>query len=195
MVAVNDALALDRVHFGGFSLGGAVGLELAIAKPERLRSLSLYSCWEASEPYPHFVNWVKVRQRIIAANDLVINFGTRIVSFFSPEFINARQDRIQAFAEAQKKNQHPITAKGIEGQAQACFVHDVRGRLDRIRTPTLIAVGAVDRTTLPSMPRYLHQHIQGSELVLIDGAGHFAPYEAPDEFATISLGFLKKHGS
>ena len=51
----------------------------------------------------------------------------------------------------------------------------------------------MDRTTLPASAYYLHEHIEGSELVVIDGAGHYAMYESADEFTTISLGFLVKH--
>ncbi len=193
VVDIVQHLGLGRIHFGGFSLGGAVGLELAIARPDLLRSLSVHSAWEASEPYAHFHNWVEVRRRIIAENDPVVNFGTRIVSFFSPQFINRRPDRIAEYRRMSLANPAPITAKGIEGHAQACFSHDVRGRLDRIRTPTLITIGGMDRTNLPSSSHYLHDQIEASEFVIIDGAGHNTMFECPQEFATISLGFLIKH--
>jgi pimeloyl-ACP methyl ester carboxylesterase len=193
VTALMDHLRLPRAHFGGFSLGGAAGMELAAAHPERLSSLSLHSTWEASEPYPHFNQWVEIRQRIIAQNDPVVNVGTRLVSFFSPEFVNQRRDRIDLFVERAKSNPHPISAGGIEAQAHACFSHDVRPRLDRIRTPTLVTVGTRDRTTLPAMSEYIHRHIAGSEFIVINGAAHFTVFEAPQEFASISLGFLMKH--
>jgi pimeloyl-ACP methyl ester carboxylesterase len=193
VVNLMNLLGLERIHFGGFSLGGAVGMEFAIAHPEKLASLSLHSTWEATEPYPHFAQWIEIRQRIIAANDPVVNVGTRLVSFFSPEFVNERQDRIKLFIERARNNPTPITPKGIAAQGQACISHDVRGRLDRIRVPTLITVGTKDRTTLPASSEYLHRHIAGSEYVVINGAGHCTMFQAPEEFASISLGFLLKH--
>jgi pimeloyl-ACP methyl ester carboxylesterase len=39
VVAVLDALGLDRVHYLGYSLGARVGFSLAVAHPQRLRSL------------------------------------------------------------------------------------------------------------------------------------------------------------
>ena len=194
VINLMDHLGLERAHFGGFSLGGAVGLKLAIAHPDRLASLSLYSTWEGGN-CPHMRRWIEIRSRIMAADDPdpVVNLGTRIVSFFSPEFVNANEDRVQAFIARSMDNPHPITPKGIEGHASACLTHDVIGRLDRITTPTLITVGSMDRSTLPSQSRYLHEHIAGSELIFIDGAGHFTPYQSPGEFVTISLGFLLKH--
>lgn len=38
--------------------------------------------------------------------------------------------------------------------------------------------------------RYLHDHIKGSELVIIPGAGHASMYEKPMLFVTFILGFV-----
>jgi 3-oxoadipate enol-lactonase len=192
VISLMDHLGIEKAHFCGFSLGGAAGLELAIAHSDRLRSLSLHSTWEGG-PCPSIRRWLEVRTRIIALNDPVVNVGTRIVSFFSPEFANAHENRIDEFISRFNSNPHPITSKGAAGHAAACLVHDVRGRLDQIATPTLITVGTFDRTTLPSQARYLHAHIAKSELIYLDGCAHFTLFQAPQEFISASLGFLVKN--
>lgn len=192
IINLADTLELERVHLSGFSLGGAIGMEIGISHPERLRTLSLHSTWEGG-PCPHMKRWIEVRSRLIAANDPVTNVGTRIVSFFSPEFVNANEDRIEVFIQRARDNPYPMTAEGIAGHAEACLTHDVRGRLDRIATPTLITCGTMDRSTLPSQSRYLHEHIKDSELIFIDGDGHFTPFSSTEAFLSISLGFLIKH--
>lgn len=193
VVSLMDHLHLEHAHFAGFSLGGAAGLELGIAHSHRLWSLSLHSTWQGG-PCPSLRRWIEVRRRIIALNDPFVNAGTRIVSFFSPEFADAREDRIEEFLERARRNPHPITPKGADGHAEACLLHDVRGRLQHISAPTLITVGSLDRSTLPCQARYLRDHIEGSEFVLLDGGAHFTPFQSPDEFISISLGFLLKHG-
>lgn len=193
IVALMDELEIAKAHFGGFSLGGAAGLELAAAHPDRLSSLSIHSAWEATEPYPHFRQWIEIRQRLIAQNDPLVNLGTRFVSFFSPEFLNERPDRIRVFTERAQANPYPITAEGIAAQGRACIDHDVRARLRDIRTPTLITVGTKDRTTLPAASEFLHRSIAGSEYVVINGAGHCTMFQAAAEFTSISLGFLMKN--
>ena len=192
VIALMDHLGVSSTHFGGFSLGGAVGLELAIAHSDRLLSLSLHSTWEGG-PCPSMRRWIEVRRRIVTANDPVVNMGTRIVSFFSPEFANAHEDRVEEFVRRSSTNPYPISPEGVAGHAEACLKHDVRGRIDRITVPTLITVGSMDRSTLPSQARYLHEGIKDSELVIIDGCGHFTPFQSPGEFVSISLGFLIKH--
>jgi pimeloyl-ACP methyl ester carboxylesterase len=188
-----NTLGLDRIHFAGFSLGGAIGLEFGIAHSDRLRSLSLHSTWEASEPYSHMQRWIEVRRRIMLGNDPITNTGTRIASFFSPQFINRCPERIEAWVQQQQQNPYPMTPDGVEGHATAIQGHDVRGRLENITAPTLVTVGSQDRTTLPEAARYLHEHIPHSEIVVIDGAAHCTIYEKPEEFASVSMGFLLKH--
>jgi pimeloyl-ACP methyl ester carboxylesterase len=50
VIAVLDALALDRTHFWGYSLGGRVGWELAVHRPERLSSLVLGGARPVASP-------------------------------------------------------------------------------------------------------------------------------------------------
>src|SRR5262245_20494694 len=185
VLALMNQLGLAKTHFGGFSLGGAIGQELGIAHSGRFHSLSLHSTWEGG-PCPHMQRWMDVRTRAIATNDPVLNYGTRVVSFFSPEFVNAHEDRIEAFIKRSISNPHPLTLKGAQGHAKAVLLHDTRGRLSNIAVPTLITVGSMDRATLPSQSRYLHENIKDSELVFIDGGGHFTPYQCPGEFVSVS---------
>src|SRR5207237_9713199 len=119
----------------------------------------------------------------------------RIVRCFSRACANAHEHRMDDFIGRAATNPHPATPKGAAGHAQACWHHNVRDRLGEIRVPTLITCGTLDRATLPSHSRYLHDHIPNSELIFIDEGGHFTPFQSPGEFVSISLGFLVKHRS
>ena len=124
----------------------------------------------------------------------MVNVGTRIVSFFSPEWCNTNEDRVAQFIERANSNPYPMGEKAILGHGQAVKSHDTRDRLRLIKgIPTLITCGSLDRSTLPSQSRYLYEHIEGSELHFIEEGGHFTPYSHPKEFVTTTLGFLLKH--
>lgn len=64
--------------------------------------------------------------------------------------------------------------------------------LARVERPTLIVVGAEDRTTTPRAARVLHEGIRGSELVLLEGAGHMSFVDAQGEFLSAVSRFLRQ---
>lgn len=66
--------------------------------------------------------------------------------------------------------------------------------LGRVSKPTLVIVGAEDRTTTPRAARVLHEGIPGSELVVLEGAGHMSMVEAQDAYLAAVKGFLGRVG-
>jgi proline iminopeptidase len=60
--------------------------------------------------------------------------------------------------------------------------------LGRVSKPTLVIVGAHDRTTTPRAAHVLHEGIEGSELVELEGAGHMSMIEAQAPY----LGAVKR---
>lgn len=68
------------------------------------------------------------------------------------------------------------------GDYEACDRFDVMSRLGEIDVPTLCIMGAQDRMTPPKYTEYLHEHIKGSRLEVIEGAGHMLPLERPVEY-------------
>src|SRR5207244_10694599 len=61
---VIEALGLAPCNVVGFSLGGATGQELAIARPDLVRSLVLLSTWARSDGFfiAEMTNWQAVRR-------------------------------------------------------------------------------------------------------------------------------------
>ena len=63
----------------------------------------------------------------------------------------------------------------------ACNGFDVMGELGRLAVPALVVVGSEDRMTPVKYSQYLHEHLRGSRLTIIPGAGHLAMAEKPAE--------------
>jgi len=71
------------------------------------------------------------------------------------------------------------------------YMHDpsLRGWLQRIRVPTLVAWGASDRIVTPDYGRAYAAEIPGARFELIEQAGHYPHVEQPDRFVELVLAF------
>ncbi|RNB87717.1 hypothetical protein EDM56_14180 [Brevibacillus fluminis] len=67
---------------------------------------------------------------------------------------------------------------------------DSRDILAKISQPVLVIVGEGDLTTPVECSRYLHQHIEGSQLVILPEARHICTQERPDLFNQALVAFL-----
>jgi 3-oxoadipate enol-lactonase len=67
---------------------------------------------------------------------------------------------------------------------------DSRKRLAEIACPTLIVAGSQDRAVPPHHARMLQEGIRGSQLAVIDGAGHTLIWTHPDAFVRVAEDFL-----
>ncbi|MDQ3777400.1 MAG: alpha/beta fold hydrolase [Actinomycetota bacterium] len=68
---------------------------------------------------------------------------------------------------------------------------DYTGELGRVSRPTLVVVGAEDRTTTPRAARVLHEGIPGSRYVELERAGHMSMCEAQDAYLDAIRTFLR----
>jgi pimeloyl-ACP methyl ester carboxylesterase len=62
--------------------------------------------------------------------------------------------------------------------------------LHRVAKPTLVIVGAEDRTTTPRAADALHEGIAGSRLVVLPGVGHMSFVETPEPYIEAVTAFL-----
>jgi pimeloyl-ACP methyl ester carboxylesterase len=88
-----------------------------------------------------------------------------------------------------------IVARNRESTARYAwspYMHDpkLKGRLHRIRIPTLVLWGDKDRLSAPDYGRAYAAAIPGARFELIERCGHFPHLEQPDAFARQVLGFI-----
>jgi 3-oxoadipate enol-lactonase len=57
--------------------------------------------------------------------------------------------------------------------------HDARSVLHLIAVPTLVLVGELDTETPPAYAEAIARAVPGARLVVVPGAGHLLPAEAP----------------
>ncbi|MFD0534468.1 3-oxoadipate enol-lactonase [Actinomadura luteofluorescens] len=169
VVALLDALGVERAAYAGVSLGGAVGTALALRAPERVASLVL--CCTS----PRFGDPGPWRERAA----LVRREGVGPVAdgaagrWFTPSFTGAEPYVAM------------LRATGAEGYAGCCdalAAFDATARLAEIRAPVLVVAGAQDGPTPPrGHADRLAAGIPGARLTVVEGAGHLANAERPAE--------------
>ncbi|MFI1564274.1 alpha/beta fold hydrolase [Streptomyces sp. NPDC020490] len=171
LLAVLDGLGVRRFGYAGCAFGGAIGIELALRRPERLASLALVAA------SPRFGTADEFRQRgvIVRTNGLDPIARTSPGRWFTAEFATA-QPAITEWAVQMVRTTDPgcyIAA------CEALAAFDARDELGRIGVPTVVLVGSDDQVTGPAEARTLVAGIPDARLAVVPGASHLVPVEQP----------------
>jgi pimeloyl-ACP methyl ester carboxylesterase len=194
-----DALALlatlevPVAHVAGYSLGGAIGQEMALASPASVKTLSLYSTYSHVAPYLRRRYELLIKILTEGTPELWAMFTT--FTAFGEEYINGHDDELKrevALRESRWRGPDAPSKIGLLGHYRAILSHDALDRLGGIRCPTWIAVGSSDPVTPPSYARIIHEKIAGSKLMIYPGAPHRLLNFTAD-FTAQALAFLLTH--
>ncbi|QEU88800.1 bifunctional 3-oxoadipate enol-lactonase/4-carboxymuconolactone decarboxylase PcaDC [Streptomyces viridosporus] len=170
VLALADALGIERFGYAGVSLGGAVGLHLAVHHPERVASLAVIcSSAHFNGAGPWEERAALVRHEGLAG--LAENADAR---WFTPGFTVPRLVRDHREADPD--------AYAACCDALAAF--DLRERLTEIGAPTLLIAGREDPATPPAHLRQIADAVPGATLVELPGASHLAPAQCPEAVLT-----------
>ncbi|MGO8798827.1 MAG: alpha/beta fold hydrolase [Roseiarcus sp.] len=192
VAAFMQAIGVERAHVGGLSLGAAIGLWLAGKYPQRVKSLSLHSCWAKTDPFLKTVvgGWQTMAKGAATVTEMVIE---GILPWcFTPELYAAKPEFIEAvIAFVRGRPVQPLDA--FIRQSNAVIAHDAASQLPRIKAPTQITFGARDVVTSTRFGGALNGGIAGSEMVVFEGCAHAPIYENIAEFNERTLKFLQRH--
>lgn len=171
LLAGLDELDVDSFGYVGCSLGGAIGMELALRHPRRVASLALIS---ASARFETPDSW---RQRgvVVRSGGLARIAHTTPDYWFTPVFRAAQTSIVDWSVQMVRTTDADCYIAGCEALA----AHDLRGDLGRITVPTLVVGGAEDPATPPADARALVAAIPDARLAVVPGAAHLAPVEQP----------------
>jgi 3-oxoadipate enol-lactonase len=185
-----DALGIDRAHVIGVSMGGMIAQELALAHPERVRSLHLGCTLARPDAYMLALNAAWRDMRIGLGRDQTLR--TLALWLFAPTTYAERPDLVEVLLQNALANPYPQSVAGFLRQGEAIAAHDAIDRLEAIRCPTLVSVAEEDILVPPRFSRDIAKRIPGAELRLVRGAGHCYFLERPEVFNEISLGFIAR---
>ncbi|WP_328540719.1 bifunctional 3-oxoadipate enol-lactonase/4-carboxymuconolactone decarboxylase PcaDC [Streptomyces sp. NBC_00344] len=171
LLATLDALGVQRFGYAGCSIGGAIGMELALRHPDRVASLALVAASSRFGTADEF------RQRgvIVRTNGLDPMARSAPERWFTHGFATAQPAIVEWAVQMVRTTDPGCYIAACE--ALASF--DIRSELGRIGVPTLVVVGAEDRITGPADARTLVAGIPDARLAMVPAASHLAPVEQP----------------
>ena len=178
-----EALEIESAHVLGISMGGMIAQELALAQPERLRTLTIgcsYCGGEGSQLMDpaDFQGLVEA----MASGDQDRVFRAMYELNLSPGF-RAEQSRYDEFAAMARALPAPRQTIGL--QVQAIAAHDTHDRLPGIAAPTLVIHGTVDRVLgYPNGP-LIASLIPAARLETYEDVGHMFWWEQPERSAEL----------
>src|SRR5262245_20103199 len=195
-----DALAVDRAHVVGVSMGGMIAQELTLRYPGRVRSLVLACTYpepDADIERNRRFTVERLGGSVTSEGQVEIDFKAinpmdflqqLLPTVFNQDFI-ARElpNLIQVFSGAL---QFGFSMEAILGQVAAVMSHKATDRLHEIAVPTLVITGDADRLIPPANSDILAKHIPGAKLVRVPGGSHGFNFETPDLFNRAVLDFL-----
>jgi len=177
-----DALGIVRPSVIGHSLGGAIAAEIAAISNATISKLCLvapFGLWEDENPVADiFATTEKDTVQLSWADpEAALKLGLYAIPTEFEDKKDAVIDRAKSLSTA-GKFLWPIPDKGLSK------------RIHRIVAPTLLIWGELDKIVPASYGDGFRQHITGSRLVTIPGAGHYPMLEQSDKFVAVAREFF-----
>jgi 3-oxoadipate enol-lactonase len=182
LLALLDALQIERAHLCGLSLGGMVALWCAAHHPGRVARavfantaarIGTMESWNARIALVNTGGMSAIREMVVAR-------------FLSEGFRRSHPEVARQLGEMLEA----IDPAGYMGACAALRDADLHEIVAAIQVPSLIIAGELDEATPPAQVQELHAAISGSELLLLREAAHLSNVEQPEAFSKAVLAFL-----
>jgi pimeloyl-ACP methyl ester carboxylesterase len=168
--ALLDALDATAPRLVGFSMGGAVALEMALARPgavERLVTINSLPSYRID----HWRKWMEVHVQATMVRTLGLPRVARMVStrLFPHPHQAPMRERVVAVLGANPPRAYLDTVRALAGWCAG-------DRLHTLRTPMLMLAAEHDYTPLDEKHRWA-RHL-GAKIAVVRGSRHGTPFDA-----------------
>jgi pimeloyl-ACP methyl ester carboxylesterase len=195
------ALGVERATFVGHSLGGGAALQFAYQFPQRCERLVLVASGGLGKEVSLLLRAVSLPGSELVLPVLLSGRLHRALSS-----VGERLARVGATMSVRQKEVWRSYTGLSEVNGRMAFIHTVRSVIDPLGQrvsardrlylaadmPTLIVWGTADRIIPVEHAHAAHELMPGSRLAIVEGAGHFLPFEAPTAFLDALVPFLEE---
>jgi 3-oxoadipate enol-lactonase len=181
VLALADSLNIGRFHFCGLSIGGMIGMSLALQAPERLNNLVLCN----TAPKIGTDEFWNARIQTVEAKGMKEVAGAVAARWFTPAFQSSFPDKVASAISVLES----LNPQGYIGGCTAVRDFDFRANVSQIRTPTLVISGTHDPAATPVEGRYLAEQVPGARYTELN-TSHLSNIEDPAHYNQAVLSFL-----
>ena len=178
LISFMDRLNIRKAVVCGLSMGGYIVLNAIEKKPERFEALILCDTQCAADT-------PEVRDNRLVSIENIKKYGLEdyahesLKNLFAPVSLLSKETEIALVREMIVNT----SKQSIYNALHALAIRKETSRtLSHIKIPVLILVGEEDKITPPEMAESMHKKINGSQLNIIEHAGHLSNMENPFEF-------------
>jgi pimeloyl-ACP methyl ester carboxylesterase len=199
VVALLDHLEIGSAHVLGHSMGGRIGLEMALNFPGRVKSLIMAASGsgQAARPGPDCIpglpHWLVIRLVEKGFEKALREEFCDTSAFFTDAFRKQQPDKVEEFFKLAWATHSNLSE----------YIHliiarhnwEATHRLGDVRCPTLVLIGDNDsgRSNHLAQAETLKNRIPDAELHVLKGQSHGFFWQAPEETNQVILDWVKRH--
>lgn len=181
VLALLDALDVERAHFCGISMGGLTGQWLGVHARERVDKLIVAN----TAARVGSSNGWQERAALVRTHGMADVAAGAAGRWFTADFIARHADVVRTLTDELRDT----PAEGYAACCDALAAADLRGDIDRIAAPTLVIAGRFDPVTTLEDARFIVERVPHADMAALD-ASHLSNIEAADAFSATVLSFL-----
>lgn len=189
LISFMDVLKIKKAIVVGLSMGGYIVLNAIRKHPNRITGLVLCDTQCAADTQ----EGRDKRKKTIAfiqKNGLSVYAEESLKNLFAPASFQTRKEEVTFIHNTILKTPAENICRTLQALANR---QETCSSLININVPVSIVVGSEDKITPPAVALKMQELINGSELHIIDGAGHLSNLENPEQFNTHLKSFLSKN--
>jgi aminoacrylate hydrolase len=181
-----DSLGVTQCHFVGHALGGLIGLQLALTRPDLLDRMVLVNAW--GKTHPHTLRCFAARKALLRNTGVDAYVAAQPLFLYPPDWMASRQAWL-----AEQDAAGVAHFPGVQTVLHRIGAIEAFDLSDRIASipHKVCALAARDDMLVPSVCSVaLSEALPNAELILFEQGGHACNVTDPDRFDAAVLGFL-----
>lgn len=169
LLEVCKSLEVEGILFVGHSVSAMIGMLASIERPELMEKMIMIG------PSPYYMNEPGYnggfeRADIDELLDMMETNYMEWAKYLAPVVMqNEQRPKLTEEFEHLLCSNDPMIARQF---AEVTFTTDLRDQLEKVTVPTLILQTKFDAIAPAEVGQYVHDHIQGSQLIVMEAVGH-----------------------